>query len=295
MTIRNVLKRGLRAAGLEVHRLVRPRLQAQPSSIFGPAVQAEPIWPLPRRAGISDAEITAGVSAFRDWHYALEFQNGPSFPSMWTKPGSPDPHAQRLPQRFRHFMPAALAAAGGDLKGKRVLDIACNGGFWSLQCALLGAEVTAFDSRPELLEQTRLLFRIAGLAEPRLQVLDYWAMTPASLGGSYDLVLNLGILYHLPDPLAALRLALAMSREVVVLDTMVSRSTESVVKLIWEEPDAIFNAVTPGIVAYPSRSSVEMMLRQLGAKRYQEIPLSRLPMPQDYLSGDRTSWVIEVR
>jgi predicted RNA methylase len=63
-------------------------------------------------------------------------------------------------QRFTHFMPSLVAAAGGSLAGKRVLDIACNAGFWSIQCALLGAaEVVGFDTRPELVEQAQVLRR----------------------------------------------------------------------------------------------------------------------------------------
>jgi 23S rRNA G2069 N7-methylase RlmK/C1962 C5-methylase RlmI len=36
-------------------------------------------------------------------------------------------------------MPYVVQSQGGALEGKRVLDIACNSGFWSIQCALLGA------------------------------------------------------------------------------------------------------------------------------------------------------------
>jgi hypothetical protein len=38
-------------------------------------------------------------------------------------------------------MPYLIESQEGSLKGTRVLDIACNSGFWSIQCALLGAVV----------------------------------------------------------------------------------------------------------------------------------------------------------
>ena len=60
-------------------------------------------------------------------------------------------------------MPYLMEAERGSLKGKRVLDIACNSGFWSVQCALLGAEVVGFDARPGLIEQANLIKRIVGV------------------------------------------------------------------------------------------------------------------------------------
>ena len=82
-----------------------------------------------------------------------------------------------------------------------MLDIACNSGFWSLQCALLGAKVVGFDARGELVEQAKLIKAIVGADNVEFKVLDFWDMSPQALGGTFDVVLNLGILYHLPKPL----------------------------------------------------------------------------------------------
>jgi tRNA (mo5U34)-methyltransferase len=282
----------LRSLGLEVHRLTgTPRSSVAEVQRQG-VVPLQPRWPLPRGPGVTEDQIRRFAAGFEQWHYQLAFEGGPVLPSSWAKPGQPDPHAERPLQRFRHFMPFALAQLGGSLVGKRVLDIACNGGFWSVQCALLGAQVTAFDSRPEMVEQARGLCRLAGVAEPRLEVMNYWEMSPERLGGKFDLVLNLGILYHLPDPLAALRAALSVTGGVMVLDTFVHRSRAPLIRIQWEGTEAVFNASEAGIVAYPSRSSVAMMLAQLGATQVREVPLWQGPMPPDYEAGDRTSWVM---
>src|SRR5262249_43821504 len=142
------------------------------------------------------------------WHYSYEFQGGLSFP-ISRMHGNEDQVAmdpKRPLQRFRHFIPDLVASQGGSLRGKRVLDIACNSGFWSIQCALLGAEVVGFDARDVLIEQANLLKSIVGLDNVSFRQLDFWSMSPESLGGVFDIVLNLGILYHLPDPLEALRI-----------------------------------------------------------------------------------------
>jgi SAM-dependent methyltransferase len=290
--IKNMLRRAQQSLGVEVSRLVRsPRRSVAEMQAEG-VQPLQPRWPLPR-AGSSDEELRSFVAGFEQWHYSLEFEGGLSFASSWTPPGGTDPHAQRPLQRFRHFMPLAVAALGGSLKGKRVLDIACNGGYWSLQCALLGAEVTAFDSRPEMVEQARGLCRIAGVDNVRFELMNYWEMSPERLGGKFDLVLNLGILYHLPDPLAALRASMSVTGDVMVLDTFVHRAREPLMRVQWETTEAVFNASAAGIVVYPSRSSVEMILQQLGARSIREVPLWQLPMPVDYEAGDRTSWVIK--
>src|SRR5215213_1225110 len=114
-----------------------------------PAVS--PVWPLPRRAELSDDEIRTAFGRFPFWHYAYEFEGGLAFSTSHHDPGLDTDDPARPLQRFRHFMPHVVQSQGGTLRGKRILDIACNSGFWSIQCALLGAEVVGFDARPELI------------------------------------------------------------------------------------------------------------------------------------------------
>jgi len=191
-------------------------------------------------------------------------------------------------------MPYLIEAQGESLKGQRVLDIACNSGFWSIQCALLGAEVVGFDARSELVEQANLLKWITGADGVEFRVLDFWQMSPEALGGAFDIVLNLGFLYHVPKPVEALELTKRMSRKRVLLDTAVHPSSEFTIHLKWEEPVDVRMAVDEGIVALPTKPSVELMLRHLKVKGWREIPVRSQDMPLDYLTGRRASWLIEV-
>lgn len=259
----------------------------------GPA-PVSPVWPLPRKAGgPSDAEIAARFARFDAWHYAFAFERDLAFDSH-VRQARPDTYtADRPLQRFAHFMPWVVQAAGGSLAGKRVLDIACNAGFWSMQCALLGAgEVVGFDARQELVDQAELVRSIVGVSNARFQVLDFWSMRPEALGGTFDVVLNLGVLYHLPKPLEALELTRAMTRDVILLDTAVHPGDAPLVRLEWEEPNDVRRAAEAGIVAYPSKSSVALMLRHLGVTDVTEIPLRTADMPDDYLTGLRASWLV---
>ena len=265
----------------------------------------EPVWPLPRApAGPSDAEIERRFRAHLGWQYAYEFEGRLAFAERHTvQPfGHRDGDASRRAaqgarplQRFRHFMPWLVQAAGGTLCGRRVLDIACNSGFWSLQCALLGArEVIGFDARPELIEQAKLLRTIVGLRNVDFRVLDFWDMSEAALGGRFDVVLNLGVLYHLPDPLQALERTRRMAAGLILLDTAVHASDAPLIRLDWETSEDVWSAPAGGLVQLPSKRSVELMLRHVGLGNFSEIPLRSADMPPDYLTGRRASWLIRI-
>ncbi len=252
-----------------------------------------PVWPLPRAGEeMDDAAIRAAFARFPAWHYAFAFEGGLSFATAHNRPGPEPDDPERPLQRFRHFMPDLVAAAGGSLRGKRVLDIACNSGFFSIQCALLGAEVVGFDARPELIEQARLLKRITGAGSAGFRVLDFDEMTPEALGGTFDIVLSLGLLYHLPDPVRALERTRAMARRVILLDTATHPADDWSVHLKWEEPFDIRTAARAGIVALPTRRSVDLMLRHIGAARWFEIPVRTADIPDLYRTARRASWLV---
>ena len=286
------LQRMLRQAELVLRR--RRSVRAARHAAQAPSLPpVSPVWPLPIRGdGWSATALQQRLDAFPEWHYAFRFDAGVGVEVRYRS-GAPARAADHPLQRFAHFMPPLLAAAGGSLTGKRVLDIACNAGFWSIQCALLGAaEVVGFDGRPELVEQARLLQSVVGARCARFECLDFFDMTPARLG-TFDVVLNLGLLYHLPDPLDVLRRSLAMTSRLMLLDTMLDPRTEALVKLRWEMPVDVRMATRDGIVAYPTRKAVHLMLRHLGAASVTEIPVRSMQVPGVYLEGRRASWLIE--
>jgi tRNA (mo5U34)-methyltransferase len=284
--IKRSIRRALRRLGYDVLKLPAPqRLRRVPAP---PAL--EPVWPLPRQAGgPADDEIRAEFARHPHWHYAYEFAGGLSFPTSHNDPGLDTDVSGRQLQRFRHFMPYL-----GSLEGKRVLDIACNSGFWSIQCALMGADVVGFDARPELIAQANLLKRITGAERAQFRVLDFREMSPEALGGTFDVVLNLGFLYHVAEPIAALERTKRMARKQILLDTAVHPSDEFAMHLKWEEPSDIRMAAEEGMVALPTKPAVELMLRHLRFGSWIEIPVRTRDLPLDYRTGKRASWLIDV-
>jgi tRNA (mo5U34)-methyltransferase len=122
-----------------------------------------------------------------------------------------------------------------DLSGKSVLDIGCNGGFYSIEMKRRGAaRVLGIDHDDTYLAQARFAAETCGLDIEfrKLEVYDVGA-----LGETFDLVLFLGVLYHLRHPLLALDLIHEhVARNLLVFQSM-QRGSGEVEKL---EPDYEF-------------------------------------------------------
>jgi tRNA (mo5U34)-methyltransferase len=118
--------------------------------------------------------------------------------------------------KFRRF----ADALPDDLSGKTVLDIGCNGGFYSIQMKRRGADrVVAIDHDDRYLEQARFAADMAGV-EVELRKLSVYDI--AQLQEKFDVVLFMGVFYHLRYPL----LALDLIREHSAKDLLVFQSMQ---------------------------------------------------------------------
>ncbi|MBV8739081.1 MAG: TIGR04290 family methyltransferase [Alphaproteobacteria bacterium] len=116
-------------------------------------------------------------------------------------------------QRFAHALPA-------DLSGRTVLDIGCNGGFYAIEMKRRNAtRVLAIDIDEDYLRQARFAADVVGLDVEFAHMSVY---DVASLNERFDVVLFLGVLYHLRHPL----LALDLIRDHVVRDLFVCQSMQ---------------------------------------------------------------------
>jgi tRNA (mo5U34)-methyltransferase len=166
-----------------------------------------------------------------------------------------------------------------DLSGRTVLDIGCNAGFYALEMKRRGADrVVGVDADPRYLAQARLAAEATGL-DIELRELSVYDV--ARLGERFDLVLFMGVLYHLRHPLLALDLIREhVARDLLLFQAM-QRGTEEPVAVredypfsetkIFEEPGFprlhfIEHRYTgdPTNWWIPNRACVEAMLRSSG-------------------------------
>jgi tRNA (mo5U34)-methyltransferase len=153
-------------------------------------------------ASPTDADARAMVAAYTRWYHRIE-----------VRPGLVTPGINDSPQNLRMLeLPA-------DCSGMRVLDLGVRDGFFSFELERRGADVLAVDYMPAertgfpiaaQLLGSRVVFRQANL----------YNLTPAEIG-TFDLVLFLGLLYHLPDPIRAIRIVRSLCRGRMYLETLV--------------------------------------------------------------------------
>jgi tRNA (mo5U34)-methyltransferase len=121
-------------------------------------------------------------------------------------------------QRFSHAIPA-------DLQGKTVLDIGCNAGFYAIEMKKRGADrVVGIDSDERYLAQARYA---AGVLNVNIEFHNMSVYEVARLQEQFDLVIFMGVLYHLRHPLLALDLLFEnVVKDTLVFQTMQRGSTE---------------------------------------------------------------------
>jgi SAM-dependent methyltransferase len=121
--------------------------------------------------------------------------------------------------KFRRDLITGTVAelVGDSLSRTSVLDIGCNSGFFSLDVAARGARhVDGVDLRSRNIAQARFLADHYGIDNVSFSVGDAADMKP---GQQWDAVLNLGVLYHVTEPVQLLRRTYELCRDFAVIDT----------------------------------------------------------------------------
>jgi tRNA (mo5U34)-methyltransferase len=162
---------------------------------------------------LSQAEILRRVRALAPWFHNLELDGIATAPDHFLG----DYPAVKW-RRFADALPQ-------DLSGRSVLDIGCNAGFYSIEMKRRGAaRVLGIDEDARYLEQARFAAQVCG-TEIEFRQLSVYRL--AELAEHFDLVLFMGVLYHLRYPLLALDLIRQhVARDLLVFQAMLRGSAE---------------------------------------------------------------------
>ena len=230
------------------------------------------------------------IDAFPRWQYRFEFEGGVRTPVAYE--GQANRHAERR----RYFFDALLRVVGGSLAGKRVLDLGCNAGFWSLQAVEAGADfVLGVDARAEWIEQAELVFEAKGVGRERFRfavsnVFDGPGSFVAEGEGPFDVVLCLGLLDVTARPLELFELMSGLGAELIVIETGISRMGPALFEVgSLSEPA---NAVDGQLTLLPSRRAVVELAREVG---YESVALAHEMLDytglEDYRRGQRMAFL----
>jgi tRNA (mo5U34)-methyltransferase len=201
-------------------------------------------------------QIKQRIAALPGWHYEFEFDGG-----VRTHVANPV-LINRQHERYRYFFAALLELTGGSLSGRRVLDLGCNAGFWSLAAVDAGADfVLGVDARQSYLEQAELVFEAKGIDTSRYRF-ERANIFELALAESFDVVLCLGLMSSLCKPFELFELMSGAGAELIVIDTEVSRARLSIFELA--RPYNTSDAVEYPLGLVPSRAAVVGLASQFG-------------------------------
>lgn len=162
-----------------------------------------------------------------------------------------------------------------DLSGWRALDIGCNAGFYAFELARRGAAVTAIDVDERYLKQARWAAGRYGLEDAiafrPMQVYDL-----ARESEAYDLVLFLGVFYHLRYPLLALDLVAEKTKRLLAFQTLTMPG---------DEASSSYDGDAPGEEAAPPH---DLPFGERAALQRPGWP--KMAFIEKRLAGDPTNW-----
>jgi tRNA (mo5U34)-methyltransferase len=159
-------------------------------------------------------QVEARVRALGPWFHNLDLHGVHTAPDHFL-----GDYPRVKWDRFAHAIPA-------DLTGKTVLDIGCNAGFYAFEMARRGAaRVVGIDHDPAYLAQARFAAELLGF--PAIEFRQVSTYDVGALQERFDVVLFLGVLYHLRHPLLALDLIHEhVTRDLLVVQSMQRGSNE---------------------------------------------------------------------
>lgn len=211
----------------------------------------------------------------RKWFYEFELPDGTRTESYVPR-GVEGVHTTRLAM----LEEALERRFGKDLSGLTAVDLACHEGWFAFHLAQRGATpVLGLDVRPSHVTDAALMARAMGIGTFSARVLDIENASAEEVG-THDVTLMLGLLYHLENPVRALRLARAVTRKALYIETQVVPHMSGVVDwgsyVFQRRMVGVFGIVdeigethapeagTGGICLAPSIESLEWMLKKVG-------------------------------
>ena len=205
-------------------------------------------------------QLRERVASFPRWHYEFEFPNGVRTPI------SNRAHVNRNAQRKSYFFAPLVRLCGGSLAGKRVLDLGCNAGFWSLAAIDAGADfVLGIDGRQMHIDQANLVFDAKGV-EPnryRFQLSDIFDLELQE--APFDIILCLGLLYHVSKPFELMERIATWNDDLLVIDTALdARVRGPYFRVAQQHLDDPRSAVDRAIALHPTSAAVARLVRHYG-------------------------------
>ena len=231
------------------------------------------------------------------WMYEFDLGEGVKTPLLVEELRSiHQTREQMIVQAIDQYFPQGLA-------GKYCLDIACNEGYFAHLLFRRGARVKGVDVRETNIERAKRVQSLLAYDPARLafQVEDF--LDNKDDLNTYDVTFFLGLLYHLENPMGAIRKLYRITRTLSVIETQLTRQSAPVISgwgqtgvslelpaslAIYAEPDMDMNnlAACNSLSFIPNAAAVHQLLSAAGFTQVIQLSPHAEANPQ-YLSNDR--------
>ena len=209
---------------------------------------------------MQDEENKHKIASSARWHYQFDLKGN-------LTPVHRDGRVNRHKQRKKYFFDPLVELFGGSLEGKRVLDLGCNAGFWSLCAVEAGCDyVLGIDGRQMHVDQANFVFEVKEVQRGRYDfIVDNLFQVDFREFGSFDVVLCLGLMYHISKHVELMEKISEVNDDVLLIDTVLSRARGSFLELRRENIEKDFRAaVDRRLVMHPTKQAVRDLVEEFG-------------------------------
>jgi SAM-dependent methyltransferase len=236
---------------------------------------------------MDETALIEAINGFDRWHYQFDLDGH-------LTPIHDESKINRHVQRKRYFFDPLVTLLGESLAGKRVLDLGCNAGFWSLHAIESGCDfVLGIDGREMHIDQASLVFDVKGVPKDRYRFVQANIFeTDFAALGKFDVVLCLGLLYHVGKPIELMERIAEVGSDIVVVDTHLSSVSGSCLEIIHESLEDPRSAVDRELVLWPTRQAVRDMVQLFGYEARMLKPrFDDYTGARDYREGHRRAFL----
>ncbi len=212
-----------------------------------------------------DRSLLAEAERLAPWQYRYELA-----PGVFT-PNSDEHHQWNLKRRRLIFgvLDAMLGRDG--YAGLRCLDGGCNAGLWSFELHQRGArDIDAFDARVENIAKCEFIRELREISKDEIRFQQANLYDLEERFEPADLVMALGFMYHLSNPIEVARQLASVTRRVAVVDSNVNTEPGTVCLYRPEDPSFHHNGVEPSVLI-PNRNALVDMLRAGGFRSVSQV------------------------
>ena len=202
-------------------------------------------------------EIIKIINSFPAWFYEFDLKG-------ISTPASVEGTVERNLQRKDYFFDPLVNLFGGSLKGKRVLDIGCNAGFWSLQAIENECDfVMGIDGRQMHIDQANFVFNVNEVEESRYKFIagNIFDINLQELG-TFDIVICLAMFHHVSKHIELLEKISQINEDILLIETRLSRIPGAYMVIKKTSIDNVASAVDYSLTMTPTKQALFRMVQQ---------------------------------